>query len=124
MEIRIIFTFNGMFMLYLENFCPGKFNGGNQNVFVKNSERHARDMFFWKRTIIKANKDYRKSCVLAQICIAYNLILKCRWHVNFDVNVFSNTKINVTIFHYKTNIAYTCCKQLSCTVLSIYPWPF
>ena len=31
MEIRIIFTFNGMFMLYLETFCPRKFNGGIQN---------------------------------------------------------------------------------------------
>ena len=31
MEIPIIFTFNGMFMLYLETFRPRKFNGGNQN---------------------------------------------------------------------------------------------
>ena len=31
MEIRIIFTFNGMFMLWLEIFCPRKVNGGNQN---------------------------------------------------------------------------------------------
>ena len=31
MKIQIIFTFNGMFMLYLETFCPRKFNGGNQN---------------------------------------------------------------------------------------------
>ena len=31
MEIQIIFTFNGMSMLYLETFCPRKFNGGNQN---------------------------------------------------------------------------------------------
>ena len=31
METRIIFTFNGMFMLYLENFCLRKFNGGYQN---------------------------------------------------------------------------------------------
>ena len=31
MEIRISFTFNGMFMLYLKIFCPRKFNGGNQN---------------------------------------------------------------------------------------------
>ena len=31
MKIRIISTFNGMFMLYLETFCPRKFNGGNQN---------------------------------------------------------------------------------------------
>ena len=31
MEIQIIFTFNGMFMLYLETFCPRKFNDGNQN---------------------------------------------------------------------------------------------
>ena len=31
MEIRIIFTFNGMFMMYFETFCPRKFNGGNQN---------------------------------------------------------------------------------------------
>ena len=57
MEIQIIFTFNDVFMLYLETFCPRKFNGGNQNfenwcrfslVFVKNSKRHARDMVFWK----------------------------------------------------------------------------
>ena len=32
MEIHIIFIFNGMFMLYLETFCPRKlWNGGNQN---------------------------------------------------------------------------------------------
>ena len=31
MDIRIISTFNGMFMLYLETFCPRKFNGGIQN---------------------------------------------------------------------------------------------
>ena len=31
MEIRIIFTFNGMFMLYLESFCLRKFNSENQN---------------------------------------------------------------------------------------------
>ena len=31
MEIRIIFTFNGMFMLYLETSCLRKLNGGNQN---------------------------------------------------------------------------------------------
>ena len=28
MEIRIIFTLNGMFMLYLETFSPKKINGG------------------------------------------------------------------------------------------------
>ena len=33
MEIQIIFTFNCMFMLYLETFCARKFNGGNQNVW-------------------------------------------------------------------------------------------
>ena len=32
MEIRIIFTLNGMLMLYLETFCPRKFNSGNQNI--------------------------------------------------------------------------------------------
>ena len=31
MEIRFFFTFNGMFMLYLETFCLRKFNDGNQN---------------------------------------------------------------------------------------------
>ena len=31
MEIGINLTFNGMLMLYLETFCPRKFNGGNQN---------------------------------------------------------------------------------------------
>ena len=91
-------------------------------VFV-NSKRHARDMVFWKRTITMAKNDH-KSCVLTQICIAYNLILTCRWHVKFDVNVFSNIKTNVAIFNYKTDIAYTCCKQLSCTVLSSYPSSF
>ena len=76
MEIRIIFTFNGMSMLYLETFCPRKFNGGNQNfenwrrfslVFVKNSNRHARNKVFWKRTLIMATKDDHKSCVLTRI---------------------------------------------------------
>ena len=52
-----------------------------------------------------------------QIFIAYNLILTCRWYVKFDVNVFSNIKTNIAILHYKTDIAYTCCKQLACTVL-------
>ena len=106
MEIGIIFTFNDMFMLYLETFCLRKFNGGNQNfenwrrfslVFVKNSKVHARDMVFWKRTIIMANKDDHKSCVLTKIFIAYNLILTCRWYVKFDVNVFSNIKTYVAI---------------------------
>ena len=32
MEIRIIFTFNGIFMLYFELFCLIKFNGGNKNL--------------------------------------------------------------------------------------------
>ena len=31
MEVRNIFTFNGMFMLYPETFCPRKLIGGNQN---------------------------------------------------------------------------------------------
>ena len=88
---------------------------------MKNSKRHAHDMVFWKRTIIMANKDDHKSCVLTQICIAYTLILTCRWYVKFDVNVFSNIKTNVAILYHKTEIAYTCFKQLSCTVLSIYP---
>ena len=119
--------------MYLETFCPRKLNGGNQNfenwrrsslVFVKNSKRHARDMVFWKGTIIMANKDDHKSCVLTQICIAYNLILTFRWYVKFDVNVFSNIKTNDAILHYKTDIAYKCCKQLSCTILSIYPCHF
>ena len=30
MEIRIIFTFNGMFMMYFETFCPRKINVGNK----------------------------------------------------------------------------------------------
>ena len=75
--------------------------------FVQSSKRHARDMVFWKRTIINENKDDHKSCVLTQICIAYNLILTCRWYVKFDVNVFSNIKTSVAILHYKTDIAYT-----------------
>ena len=70
-----------------------------------------------------ANKDDRKSCVLTQICIAYNLILSCRWYVKFDVNVFSDSKTNLAILHYKADIAYTLCKQLTCTVLTIYPLP-
>ena len=119
MEIRIIFTFNGMFMLYLEIFCPRKSNGGNQIMktdvvfpyfLLRIQKRHAHDMVFWKTTIIMANKDDHRSCVLTQICIAYNLILTCRWYVKFDVNVFGMS--NVTILHYKTEIAYTCCKQL------------
>ena len=32
MEIRIVFTFNGMFMLYLETFFPKNFNDGNHNL--------------------------------------------------------------------------------------------
>ena len=32
METRFFFTFNGMFMLYLETVCPRKFNSGNQNL--------------------------------------------------------------------------------------------
>ena len=65
MEIRTIFTFNGMFMLYPGTFCPRKFNGGNQTfenwrrfslVFVKNSKGHARYMVFWKRTLIMAKR--------------------------------------------------------------------
>ena len=52
-------------------------------VFVKNSKRHARDMVFWKRTIIMANKD--ESCVLTQICIAFKLILACRWYVKLTL---------------------------------------
>ena len=130
MEIRIIFTSNDMFMLYLETFFPRKFDGGNQNFenlrsfsldFVNISKRHARDIVFWKRTIRKTNKDDHKSCVLTQICIAYNLILTCRCYAKFDVNVFSKIKANVAILHYKTDIAYTCGKQLPCTVLSINP---
>ena len=55
-----------MFMLYLKTLCPRKLNGGYQNfenwsrfslVFVMNSKRPARDMVFWKRTIIMANED-------------------------------------------------------------------
>ena len=56
-----------------------------------------------------ANKVDHKSCVLTQICIAYNLILTCRWYLKFDINVFSNIKANVAILHYKADIAYTCC---------------
>ena len=55
-------------------------------------------MVFWKRTIIIVNKDDHKSCVLTQICIAYNLVLACRLYVKFDVNVFSNIKTNVAIY--------------------------
>ena len=47
-----------------------------------------------------------------------------RWGVNFDVKVFNNIYMNVAILQYKTDIAYTCCKQLTSTVLSIYPSPF
>ena len=112
-------------------FRPRKFNGGNQKfenwrrfslVFVKNSKRHARGIVCWKRTIIMANTGDHKSCVFTQICIAYNLILTCRWYVKSDVNVFSITKTNVGILHYETDIAYKklCCKQLARTVLSIY----
>ena len=32
MEMRVSFTFNGMFMLYLKTFCLRKTNGGNQNL--------------------------------------------------------------------------------------------
>ena len=100
-------------MLYPETFCPRKFNGGNQNfenkrfslVFVKNSKRHAHDMVSWKKTIIVANKDDHKSCVLTQICIAYDLILTCRWYVKLDVNVFSNIKTDVTIQILLTHVA-------------------
>ena len=81
-------------------------------------------MVFWKRTIIMANKDDHKYCVLTQSCVAFNLILTCRWYVKFDVNVFSNIKTNVAILHNKTDIAHTCCKQLACTILSIFPSPF
>ena len=102
-------------MLYLETLCPRKFNGGNQNfetdvvfslVFGKNSKMHARGMVFWKRTMIMANKNDHKSCVLTQICIAYNLILTCRWFVKRDVNVFSNIKTNVAIYGTR-QILYT-----------------
>ena len=81
-------------------------------------------MVFGKRTLIMTNKNDHKSCALSQICIAYNLNLTCRWYVKFDVNVFSNIKTNVANLHYKTDIAYICCKQLASTVLSIYPSPF
>ena len=65
-------------------------------VFGKNSKKKDMHMiwFFWKRTIIMVNKDDHKSCVLTQICIAYNLILTCRWYVTFDVNIFSDLKTN------------------------------
>ena len=62
-------------------------------------------MVFWKRTIIMANKDDHKSCILTQICIAYNSILTCRWYVKFDVNVFSYIKTNLAILHYKTCVS-------------------
>ena len=71
-----------------------------------------------------ANKDDHKSSVLTQIRIAYNLILTCRLNGKFDVNAFSNFKTNFAILHFKTDIAYTCCKQLSFTVLTTYPSPF
>ena len=80
--------------------------------------------FFWKRTIIMANKNDHISCVLTQICTAYNLILTCIWCVKFYINVFSNIKTNVAILYYKTDIACTCCKQLVCAILSTYPSPF
>ena len=81
-------------------------------------------MVFRKRTIIMGNKDDHETWVLTQICIAYSLILTYRWHVKFDVNVFNNINTNVTILHFKTDIAYTYCKQLTGTLLSIYPLPF
>ena len=79
MYIRIIFTFIGMFVLYLKTFCLGKFNGGNHNFenwchfslgFAKNSKIHVRDMIFQKRTIIMGNEDDHESCILTQFPMA------------------------------------------------------
>ena len=92
-------------------------------VFVKNSKRLTRHMVFWNRTII-SKKDDHESWVLTQICIAYMLILKYIWHGMFDVNIFLNIKTNVPILQYNADIAYTHCKQLTCTVLSSYPSSF
>ena len=39
-------------------------------------------------------------------------------YVKFDDNVLNNIKTNVAISQFKADIAYTCCKQLTCTVLS------
>ena len=66
-------------------------------VFAMNSKEHARDMVFWEITIIMANKDDHKPCVLTQICISYNLNLTCRWNVKFDANVFSNIRTEIAI---------------------------
>ena len=71
-----------------------------------------------------ANKDINKSCVLTQICIAYNLILPCRCYVKFDVNVFSNIITNVAILHYKTDIVYTCCNNCHVQVYPFIPRHF
>ena len=73
-------------------------------------------MVFQKRTIVRANKDDHRSCVLKQICIAYILILTYRWHVKYDVNVFNNIKTNVAILHYKADIAYGKCSKISNTL--------
>ena len=56
------FTFNGMFVLYLQTFCPGNVMVEIKTdvvflVFIKNSKRHTRDMINRKRTIIMSNKD-------------------------------------------------------------------
>ena len=110
-----------------------KNNGWNQNfenwrrfflVFVKNSKRHTHDRVFRRSTIIMPNKDYHESWILIQICIVYSSIPTYRWYLKFDVKVFNNIKPNVAILQYKTDIAYTYCKQLTCTVLSIYTSPF
>ena len=69
-----------------------------------------------------SNKDDHESWVFTQICIAYILILTYRWYVKFDVNVFNKNKTNVNILRYKTDIAYTPCKQLTSTDLSISPF--
>ena len=128
------FSFNGMFLLYLKMFCLRKLDGGNQNVefrrrffflvFVKNSKWHTRYMVVWKKTMIISKKNDHKSWVLTQICIAYILISTCSWFAKFDVNVFNDIKMNVAILQYKVDTAYTCCKQLTRTVLSSYPSPF
>ena len=57
--MEYLFPFNGMFVLYLETFCPKKimmeFKTLKTDVvfffdFVINSKRQSRNMIFWKRT--------------------------------------------------------------------------
>ena len=65
-------------------------------------------MVFWKGSIIKfANKDDHKSCVLSQICIAYNLILTCRWYVKFLTSTSLVTSKRMSTFYITRQILLT-----------------